>query len=241
MSNKYLIIITAFTLFSCKDNNNGIDVTIYGELFQIMHEGRRIGEISLLDAVTENFTYGLGAMEGLNGEVVIMDNKILINTAEPNEIPVSISEITSEDRALLLATATVENWQTVRIFDSATSSNIDEIIKNKAYKMGINTNMPFLFMIDGDFELLNWHIISSPGIGGNHNDHLSSAWTRSDKNLDGKILGFYSENHQAIFTHHTTYTHMHVIYEVDQLSGHVDDLILKSHWTLSLPEINSLN
>ena len=84
--------------------------------------------------------------------------------------------------------------------------------------------------------MVNWHIISNPAPGGGHDEHLAGSWNRTDYNKKVKVFGFYSEHHQAIFTHHTTFTHMHVVFEDEQLSGHIDDIKINSNWTLLVPK-----
>jgi len=200
-----------------------------------MHEGERDGQVSLMEILQENHVYGVGAMEGLHGEVIIWDNNVLINRSEDGESPSYQLDVTEKDYALLLVTAQVENWQKVNISETVTMQTIDAAIKKYADKSGINTSKPFPFTIEGNIEFIDWHIIDAPEPGGSHDEHMASSWRRQDKGIKGKILGFYSENHQTIFTHYSSYTHMHVLFEDENLSGHIDDLKINQHWQLSVP------
>ena len=49
------------------------------------------------------------------------------------------------------------------------------------------------------------------------------------------MLGFYSDSHHAIFTHHTTNMHMHVKTDNNEIAGHVDALVLGEGMILKLP------
>ena len=230
-----LALITALLFIACNDSTNDLNISIYGQLFKIMHENQREGIISLSEVISQPHTYGLGAMEGLDGEVLILDNKILINKGKKGGTPSYKTEVTEDDLALLLVTAQVENWQEMSIDQAESMGSIDAVIKEYADKMGINTNKPFPFIIEGAVKMVNWHIISNPAPGGGHDEHLAGSWNRTDNQKKVKILGFYSEHHQAIFTHHTTFTHMHVVFEDEQLSGHIDDIKINSNWILSVP------
>lgn len=232
------ILITLIFLVACGNSDDEIEIKIYGQLFKIMHENQREGKIPLPEVIKNPHTYGLGAMEELDGEVIILDNNILINKAKKDGIPTIQTEVSDNDMALLLVTTQVESWQSVLVNRAVSMNTIDESIKQFADKIGISTNKPFPFIIEGQAEMINWHIISNPAPGGGHDEHLAGSWNRIDKNKKVKIFGFYSEHHQAIFTHHTTYTHMHVIYEDEQLSGHIDDIEIKSGWELSVPDKN---
>lgn len=232
---KNILLITGFLLISCQKSGIDIEVNIYGALFKIMHEGQREGEVTLIDVIQNDHTYGLGAMEGLDGEVIIMNNQVLINTAKNGKNPTSQSQVKDNDKALLLVTAQVENWQKVSLDESVSMGTIDASIKKYANKMGINTNKPFPFIIEGTFSSVEWHIIDSPDPGGNHDEHMASSWKKIDSDIKGKILGFYSESHQTVFTHYSSYTHMHVLFEIEKLSGHIDDIQINIPWQLSVP------
>jgi acetolactate decarboxylase len=55
------------------------------------------------------------------------------------------------------------------------------------------------------------------------------------ENTEVEMLGFYSDSHKAIFTHHTSNVHIHMRTVDDKLAGHVDDLILGDGMILKLP------
>jgi acetolactate decarboxylase len=234
-----LIIFTIFILvLGCKGSGNQTPIKIYGELFSIMHEGERDGQVSLVEILQDDHVYAVGAMEGLLGEVIIWDNQVLINRATKGENPTIQTVIHEKDSALLLVTAQIEKWQNLELKESASMSSIDAVIKKYANNNGINTHKPFPFLIDGVFEFVEWHIIDAPEPGGSHDEHMASSWSRKDYKINGKILGFYSEHHQTIFTHYSSFTHMHVLFEKENLSGHVDDINIERQWILSVPEIH---
>ena len=56
----------------------------------------------------------------------------------------------------------------------------------------------------------------------------------SKKNCE--IIGFFSTDHQTIFTHHDTFLHMHLITADRKKMGHLDDVFFKKNtMVLSLP------
>ena len=48
------------------------------------------------------------------------------------------------------------------------------------------------------------------------------------------VLGFYSNKHHAIYTHHTTNMHLHIKTNENDLVAHVDDLMLGTEMILKL-------
>ena len=56
------------------------------------------------------------------------------------------------------------------------------------------------------------------------------------KNEQADIVGFFSTEHKAIFTHHDTYLHMHLITKDRQKMGHLDEVLFeKGTMKLYLP------
>jgi acetolactate decarboxylase len=222
-------------LVSCTNKIQN-EIKVYGALSKIMHEGARDGVVALSDVITEDHVYGLGAMENLDGEILIMDSNLLINRAKVGEKPTHQTEATFETKALLLVTTQIKSWKNVTMKSNASYNSIDAEIKREAGIAGINIDKPFPFIIEGNFNKLAWHIISPQDKDGSHDDHLAKSWKRDDSNISGKVMGFYSENHQAIFTHHTRFTHLHIWFESEGISGHVDDLVITEPWTIYFPE-----
>lgn len=50
------------------------------------------------------------------------------------------------------------------------------------------------------------------------------------------MLGFYSDSHHAIFTHHTTNMHIHLKTIDNKIAGHIDGLELGKGMILKLPD-----
>ena len=58
----------------------------------------------------------------------------------------------------------------------------------------------------------------------------------SVKNSNGEILGFYSKNHQGIFTHKGSYFHLHFVDSEEFNMGHVEGFSTKKNVQLLLPK-----
>ena len=53
---------------------------------------------------------------------------------------------------------------------------------------------------------------------------------------DVEILGFFSKQHEGVFTHNGSNTHMHFRTDDVSLAGHVDGIFLGENMTLKLPK-----
>ena len=53
------------------------------------------------------------------------------------------------------------------------------------------------------------------------------------------MVGFYSDAHHGIFTHHSTNMHIHMKTGDHKVAGHVDDLTLGPKMILKLPDLQN--
>lgn len=68
-----------------------------------------------------------------------------------------------------------------------------------------------------------------------HEKHINAGLKGKIMNENIEIIGFYSDSHHRIFTHHTTNVHMHFKSQNDKLAGHVDTIKLGRRMILKLP------
>jgi len=232
---KNIIFLGGLMIMGCESSQNEFQVNIHGELRKIMHGGAREGLVLLSDVIKEKHVYGVGALEGLDGEILIWDSKPILTKAKKGG-EASHSMDANSEKALLLVSAKIKEWSETSFNGTTIESSLNDYIYNTAKSKGLNPDEPFPFILESVFPLVKWHIISDPGLGGTHDDHMNKSWNQTDKNRIGKILGFYSIKHHAIFTHHSTNSHMHYLDGKSGLSGHVDDLVLGENVILRLPK-----
>jgi acetolactate decarboxylase len=93
--------------------------------------------------------------------------------------------------------------------------------------------------LKGELDFAKIHVVNLPKGSIVHSPeeaHVGQA-NYSIKNRNAEIIGFFSTEHQTIFTHHSTFLHMHLITDDLLNMGHVDDLqITPKSIKMSLPE-----
>jgi len=235
-------------LISCVNSTNfGYNVKHYGALKNIMHQGDLSSKIDLIDLEKLENLYALGAVEQLKGEILIMNSKPYISSCEhKNESHVVNKNLrkslkvdkTFENHACLLVYSIVENWTSFTIPKNLSYRNLESFIENTAKINGYNIDEPFPFLISGKINSIDVHVIDWPEEDKihTHEKHINSGFNKKYENEDVEMLGFYSNSHHAIFTHHTTNMHIHV--KTNDFSAHVDDLIIGKEMILKLPKIN---
>ena len=97
---------------------------------------------------------------------------------------------------------------------------------------------PFMFKITGMAETATIHIVNLPA-GSTVSSPSEAHQGQIDYELVNEqmeIVGFFSKEHKAIFTHHDSYVHMHLITKNRKKMGHLDEILFKEgSLTLYLP------
>jgi acetolactate decarboxylase len=238
---KYLIIILIpLSVMSCrnsKNSDNNFKVEYKGALKNIMHKGDISAKANLLDFKETNHFYAIGAFENLKGEIQIFDSKPFNTTVVEGGLAFDNS---FNKKATLLVYVSVDKWKTINIPDSlSTYEQLEKYIERAAKENQINMDEPFPFLIEGSAKSFDWHVIDwkDGDTEHSHEKHKTSGLNGTLKDKQVEMLGFYSNAHHAIFTHHTTNMHLHVIATDKKVAGHVDGLTLGKEMILKLPQI----
>lgn len=236
------LILLALIIFSCKKTketqniNPTFKVEFKGALKNIMFKGDLSAKAQLNDYKEISHFYALGAIENLKGEIQIFDNESY-NTFV-NDTILQFDK-TFNKNASLLVYASVKKWKNIHIPNTIkTKKALETYIEKTAKDNGINIHQPFPFLIEGKLKSFDWHVINwkDGDTEHSHEKHINSGLHGTIKNQEVEILGFYSDAHHTIFTHHSTNMHMHFTAKNKKIAGHLDDLILGKNMILKLPE-----
>lgn len=227
-----LIAFQSVTLFA----QPNYKVEYYGALRATIQQADISANADLSYFKERENLYALGAFENLKGEILIMDGKSFSNRALNDEIHF-VNQF--EERANLLVTAQVESWQAIELSgDIQTMADLQNSIEETANRHGLDMDHPIPFKIEGEFGELNWHVIDWPvdDKEHTHQKHRTSGPNGVLQNQPVNILGFWSDSHHGVFTHHSTNLHMHFVTDDENLAGHVDGLANGRDLTLYLPK-----
>ena len=95
--------------------------------------------------------------------------------------------------------------------------------------MSNQINIPFFFKLEGFVDSANIHIVNLPegkvvrSPDDAHQGQINYPITRNVS-----VLGFFSRNHKAIFTHHDTFIHTHLITQEKDMMGHLEEVSFSS-------------
>lgn len=226
---KIAYMIAALIITACSSPEKvKQDVRLVGALKAIMHQGDISAKI-FLDSLSIPGVYAIGALDSLQGEIFIENGIPLVS-----EIINSVQVVSSrrEEQAALLVYTKVKDWQEYTV----SGSDLELIITEKANKSRLEN--PFSFMLKGNFMQLDYHVINFDAKKDDIFNHKKGAFQANLEDKDVTILGFYSDHHQGLFTHHDSNMHMHVKNASGTEMGHVDALkIGNDSFTLLLPKL----
>ena len=233
---KQILAMVSITLLmiSCIPETQDAEVKFAGALRKIM--SGNLEATAALDSLSkkENL-YALGAFENLKGEIQIFSGEPFNASIASEKV---VLDTTFDKKAVLIVYAEVANWQNVEIPNEINSSiKLEGFIEEQAKALGINTEMPIPFLIEGNAKSLSWHVINwkDGDTVHTHQKHKESGLNGVEENKKVEIIGFFSKSHKAIFTHHSTFMHMHFKTDDGLLAGHLDDLEIGNEMLLKLP------
>lgn len=229
------VIILAVSFSACQPGNIGFEVQHHGVLREIMMQQKLQANADLSEFSNTPNLYALGALEGLSGEIMIVDSRPSYSIADAEGVSV---EGGFNKKATLLVTSQVAEWSEMPLDISWLGlETLQAMIKEAAIQSGLSTDQPFPFMLKGNFDKVDWHIINAARAEQqNHDAYKEAGASGSTAGANGQILGFYSESHEGVFTHHGSYVHLHFINDDKSLMGHVDDLSINGKVSLLLPK-----
>ncbi len=210
-------------------------VEVRGALKEIMHQGDLSPRIQLAALKDQSHLYALGAVENLKGEILIFNGKPLVSSVRDGKIRVARN---FEGNACLLVYTRVPAWKRLSVPPEVTNlDGLETFVKEAATRHGLDTLAPFPFLLEGKVRSASWHVIDWPegDTEHSHEKHKRAGLHGVLQDEEIAALGFYSESHQGVFTHHSSRTHLHLMLADEKLAGHVD-AVDPGGLTLALPE-----
>ncbi len=226
-------LILLVILSGCTPKNNlPVEINIVGAMRNVMMKGQLSGAISL-DTITEkSHLYGLGPIEYLTGEILIVDGRAYKSTVK-NDSTMVVEE-SFDLKAPFFVYANINAWN-----DQALPDSIGTIPQLEHYldKIFAGQHTPVAFRIEGIVKSASIHVLNLPE-GSKVQSPQDAHAGRVDFKIENEavtIVGFFSRKHKSIFTHHDSYLHMHLITSDKMKMGHLDKVRLKPGGFLWLP------
>ena len=211
----------------------------WGTVQSVLGMGETTARVRLSDVTNTPHAFGLGAIEGLAGEIVIADGVACVSR------PTSASELgtacssNSQVQATLLAVAYVPQWVEHALEHVITLAELDDLVVQLAHEEGVNFHGVIPFVVEGRFESLSMHVINGgcPRSSANHDSKRQAPFHLSKEETSGLLVGFWTDDRHGKLTHHGERTHVHALVGGAQpVGGHVDSVSIVAGATIRVPK-----
>lgn len=197
------------------------DIKIVSEMRNVMWKGE-LGSTINLDTISDKKgLYGLGPESYLTGELLINNGKSYVSKVVSDST--MVVERTFQKSAPFFVYGNVTEWKEIELPSDVTSINdLEKFIDSKTTE----NKRPFAFKLIGLISSAIIHIQNLPkGTKVSSPDEAHQGQTRYNiVNKEVEIIGFFSTEHQGVFTHHDSFLHMHLITKDESKMGHLDEL-----------------
>lgn len=196
--------------------------------------GDNTGKVPLEQFKDKKNLYAVGPVAALDGEITAIAGKIYITRVKHGELTTDSNLSTS---ASFLVWSEVGAWQPSVPLGAKVENyaQFERQIEALASRAGISTSSPFPFKAEGVFESIDYHILVPATHQQSQAGHSDRAKRISAKMADAEIIGFFSKNHEGVFTHKGSVAHLHVL-ERNGHSGHVDQIGANANVRVSFPQ-----
>ncbi len=225
-----VIGLAVITLISCNSTEkksetkieNLSTVQVVGAMKNVMWKGELAGTINLDTIKDKKGLYGIGPVEYLTGELLIIDGKSYVSTATTDTT--MVVEETYQVKAPFLVYANQTDWNIEDLPSNIkTIKELEEFIDKKT----LDFNRPFVFKLKGQIDSAKIHIQNLPkGTKVSSPEEAHQGQTNyALGNSEVEIVGFFSTEHKGVFTHHDSNVHMHLITTDRKKMGHLDKVL----------------
>lgn len=195
-------------------------VQIVGAMRQVMHQGK-LGAQVQLDTLNSSHYYGIGPLAGLQGELLLWEGNAWVSRVATDSLQTIQLGIDPYAGAPFFVFARVDDWRQETLPDSVnTLQQLDQFLFKKF------GNKDVVFQLSGSFSLIDLHVQNLPDGATVRSPEEAHAGQVNHQLTDtpARVLGFYSDHQQGVFTHHDSYVHLHIQTTDNQWMGHVDAL-----------------
>ncbi len=218
------LLFFLFLLSSCTHPKQESDTTVnlVGQMKDVMWKGELFGKIDLDTLSNKGDLYGLGPVEYLSGEILVLDG-IAYKSTVLSDTSMKVEE-TFALKAPFFAYAQISHWVSGELPDSIQTINDLEFYLSQLPFAA--DGQPFFFQLSGMVKQALIHVVNLPKgtqVRSLEDAHQGKTAYRIEA-VPVDILGFFSTKHKTIFTHHDTYLHLHLITKDRKEMGHLDEV-----------------
>jgi alpha-acetolactate decarboxylase len=238
------LVLSIAVLFGPTPAADAAELVQYGTMHEAIGQQQSEGRVVLAELLERPHFFGVGALEGLQGEITAYDGKIVITTVGADGKWQAGPDAPTDEQATLLVGAYADTWSEVSLHNDVPAANFDALVSTIAENAVPGLEQPFMFTIEGDFENVRLHVINGacPLHSRMHKVELPEESRPFEGEIDavsGRIVGVFAKDAVGRLTHPATSTHTHILFDDPAtgktITGHIERLDIVKGATLRLP------
>ncbi len=209
-------------------------IRAFGDFNHMTGTGDTAGVVKLRELAAVPNAFGVGALAGLRGEVLLWEGKPLVTRGHSEQG--SVEPASPADEAVMFVVAQVAAWDQIVVPSDMTQAQFEAFVLRTAASKGLDTEHAFPFVVKGDLPRVRWHVVN--GAVPVHMDPKGHATNRAfdQAGVTGILLGFHSGAAlEGVISHPGERFHVHYADQKLSVSGHVDEYGVAKGALLALP------
>ncbi|NJN63986.1 MAG: acetolactate decarboxylase [Acidobacteria bacterium] len=240
-----LILVGTLLLSSCSapQETPPPELVRFGGMHEAIGLGQHGGRVLLSDLTSRPHFYGVGALQGLHGEITIDGSRAVVTSYSASG---SLEALSPENRqATMLVGQSIENWSTQTIAEPIGADALDATMKRLVEKSGFPAVGPLVFVIEGEFRDVRLHVINGACPVHARMQKLeipeeARPFELETPTITGKLVGIYAQDAVGKLTHPATSVHAHLIFEDEatglEVTGHLERFGVAAGAVVHLPK-----
>jgi len=216
------------------------DLVAFGSFRRMNHTGDTQGQVKLAELPSGEGAWGVGALAGLVGEVVLHDGRLLVSRGQDHKG--AVSPALPGDEAAIFVAARVRKWAYATVPADMDRARFEAFVVEEARAQGVDPEQPFPFLVDGRFPALTWHVVTGAANrgtghgGGAHANQHAGMKVFEQPGASGRLVAFFSGTRlEGVVSHPGERLHVHYIDGARSASGHVDDFAVARGAVVRIP------
>jgi len=204
----------------------------------VLHDGETRARIDLYDLTRRPHCYAVGAMAGLDGEVVVIDGAPWVTRCTGDTAVTKQAFPESDEAATLLTAAYVPDWGTVTTDCDLSLTQLERHVTAMAAEYGWSPKRGIAFRVEGYVTGLSYHVIrgACPMRAQRQGDDAVKPYRSVVDRTRAMLVGFLMTDGDGCITHNGQNMHIHVfIPGKTPMAGHVEDVHITAGSAISVP------
>jgi len=192
------------------------------------------GHVALETLADLPHLYALGPLEGVRGEVSILDSVPSIARIDGEAV---VTATSWRERACFLVWAQVPAWRE-RVPDALAAGldGLERAVIALATDTGLDLAQPLPFRVRGTAAEATFHVLDKrDGLPHDRERHEQAKVRRTLAGAPVELIGFYSTRHRGIFTPGDADVHVHLCTGGGRVSGHLEAIRLEPGAHVAVP------